>query len=79
MEKDTWFKISSWGTIAISIIVIIGAFNPYIALYGDFYIYLTLIAGILGVFGALLSLGILPLLAGVAVSISLMFLTFPNF
>ncbi|MHA1357358.1 MAG: hypothetical protein ACTSQI_02940 [Candidatus Helarchaeota archaeon] len=76
MEKQKWFIVSSWGTIIIAIWVIFGAFDPVIAYFGDFYTYLIFISGIIGIFGAMTSLGIFPTVGGLAVSISMVFLSF---
>ncbi|TFG04869.1 MAG: hypothetical protein EU536_03490 [Promethearchaeota archaeon] len=76
MQKETLFKIASWGTIVISIIVVIGAFDPFLVFYGDIYLYLTLAAGILGIIGALFSLGIFPLLGGIVMGGGMIFLSF---
>ena len=73
MEKKTLFLISSWGTIIISIFVILDAFNPYILVYGDFYLYLILIAGIIGIIGAIISLGIFPVIGGFIICGSLLY------
>ncbi|MHA1266416.1 MAG: hypothetical protein ACTSRS_14375 [Candidatus Helarchaeota archaeon] len=78
MERETWFKISSWGAVIVGLLVIVGAFDPYIGIYGEFYTYLILIAGIIGVIGAILSLGILPLLGGLIIIIGMLILTIQN-
>ena len=69
MKKETLFKIASWGTIVIGIWVIADAFQ-----YFDFYFYLILISGIIGIIGAIISLGIFPLIGGLAISGGMMFL-----
>ncbi len=76
MEKRSWFIISSWGSVIIGIWIIFGAFDPVIVFFGDFYIYLILISGIVGIFGALVSLGILPTIGGFAICISMILLSF---
>lgn len=76
MEMKSWFMLSSWITILVGIWVIFGAFDPYIIYSGDFYVYLILISGIIGIIGALISLGIFPIIGGLSISISIIYLTF---
>ena len=68
-ERETKFKIASWATLALSILVMIDSF-----LYFDFYFYLIFIAGILGLIGAVFSLGIFPIIGGLATSGGILFL-----
>jgi hypothetical protein len=74
LKRRTLFMISSWGTIIVGIWIILGAFDQYIRAYGDFYLYLILIAGIIGIIGAITSLGILPLIGGFVISGGMLFL-----
>ncbi len=76
MDKRKWFIVSSWGTILVGIWVIFDAFNPYILVYGDYYLYLILISGILGIFGAIISLGIFPVISGFVICGSLIYTSF---
>ncbi len=76
LNKKQILTISSWATILVSIWVIFGAFDPYILYYGDFYIYLILIAGAMGVLGAITTLGILPFIGGFAISGGMIYLGF---
>jgi len=69
LERETKFKIASWATLALSILVLIDSF-----LYFDFYFYWIFIAGILGLIGAVFSLGIFPIIGGLATSGGILFL-----
>ena len=71
MKKETLFKIASWGTIIIGIWVI---FDAIIYFDFEFYFYLILISGIIGIIGAIISLGIFPLIGGLAISGGMIFL-----
>ncbi|NVM29331.1 MAG: hypothetical protein HWN65_10870 [Candidatus Helarchaeota archaeon] len=68
MNKETIFKVASWGTIIVCIFIIFNAFNPDISDLGVFYSYLLFISGIIGIVGAIFSLGIFPVIGGLAIS-----------
>ncbi|MFX1298637.1 MAG: hypothetical protein ACFFD2_27730 [Promethearchaeota archaeon] len=74
MNKKQWFIIFSWGTVIIAILVIFDSFN-YFIIPLDFYFYLILISGIIGIIGALISLGIFPTIGGLAICISMIYLS----
>jgi len=76
LNRKQILTISAWATILVGIWVVFGAFDPYILYYGDFYIYLSLVAGVIGILGAITTLGILPLLGGFAISGAMIYLGF---
>jgi hypothetical protein len=76
LNKKQILTISSWATILVGIWIIFGAFDAYMSYYGSFYMYLSLIAGIIGILGALTTLGILPFLGGFAISGVMIYLGF---
>lgn len=66
MDKKKWFTISSWVTVIFGILVIFDAFNYWIAPF-ELYFYLILVAGIIGIVGAILSLGIFSMTGGIVI------------
>lgn len=74
LNKKQVLTISAWATILVSIWVIFGAFDPYILYYGDFYMYLSLVVGLIGILGAISTLGILPLIGGFVIAGAMMYL-----
>jgi hypothetical protein len=76
LNKKQVLTISAWATILVSIWVVFGAFDPSILLFGDFYMYLILVAGIIGILGAITTLGILPFIGGFAISGAMIYLGF---
>ncbi|HUY00919.1 MAG TPA: hypothetical protein VMV49_15260 [Candidatus Deferrimicrobium sp.] len=74
LKRRTLFLISAWGTILIGIWIIFGAFDPFILIYGDFNLYLILIGGIIGIIGAIISLGVLSVIGGLVISGGMLYL-----
>ncbi|MDD1776714.1 MAG: hypothetical protein LUQ65_00990 [Candidatus Helarchaeota archaeon] len=78
MNKKQLLTIISWATIILGAWVVFGAFDSYMNYYGEFYMYFTIIAGVIGILGAFTTLGILPLLGGLAISGAMIYLGFLN-
>jgi hypothetical protein len=65
--------ISSWLTVLVGVWIIMGAFFE-ISAYSYFYLYLLLIAAVIGIIGAVTTLGILPIIGGLTIAGAMIYL-----